>query len=47
VHVSLTPGNDFGEYQGDQYVRLSFASAESELEEGLRRLAIFMNSLNS
>jgi aspartate/methionine/tyrosine aminotransferase len=46
VHVALTPGNDFGEYQGDQYVRLSFASAESELEEGLRRLAIFMDRLN-
>jgi aspartate/methionine/tyrosine aminotransferase len=47
VHVALTPGNDFGEYQGDQYVRLCFASAESELEEGLRRLAIFMTRLNS
>jgi aspartate/methionine/tyrosine aminotransferase len=46
AHVALTPGNDFGEYQGDQYVRLSFASAESELEEGLRRLAIFMEHLD-
>jgi aspartate/methionine/tyrosine aminotransferase len=46
VHVALTPGNDFGEYQGDQYVRLSFASAESELEQGLHRLAVFMDSLN-
>jgi len=46
VHVALTPGNDFGEYQGDQYVRLSFASAESELEEGLHRLAIFMARLS-
>jgi aspartate/methionine/tyrosine aminotransferase len=47
VHVALTPGNDFGEFQGDQYVRLSFASAESKLEEGLHRLSIFMGSLNS
>jgi aspartate/methionine/tyrosine aminotransferase len=47
VHVALTPGNDFGEFQGDQYVRLCFASAESELEEGLHRLAIFMGSLNN
>ncbi len=47
AHVALTPGNDFGEYQGDQYVRLSFASAESELEEGLHRLAIFMARLNN
>jgi aspartate/methionine/tyrosine aminotransferase len=46
VHVALTPGNDFGEYQGDQYVRLSFASAESELEEGLNRLEIFMERLD-
>jgi aspartate/methionine/tyrosine aminotransferase len=47
AHVALTPGNDFGEYQGDEYVRLSFASAESELEEGLHRLAMFMDRLNS
>jgi aspartate/methionine/tyrosine aminotransferase len=46
VHVALTPGNDFGEFQGDKYVRLSFASAESELEEGLQRLATFMEGLN-
>jgi aspartate/methionine/tyrosine aminotransferase len=45
--VALTPGNDFGEYQGDQYVRLSFASGEAELEEGLQRLALFMERLNS
>ncbi|MDP5131172.1 MAG: aminotransferase class I/II-fold pyridoxal phosphate-dependent enzyme [Paraglaciecola sp.] len=47
AHVALTPGNDFGEYQGDQYVRLSFASAEAELEEGLARLAQFMQRLMS
>jgi aspartate/methionine/tyrosine aminotransferase len=47
AHVAITPGNDFGEYQGDQYVRLSFASAEAELEEGLQRLALFMQRLNS
>jgi aspartate/methionine/tyrosine aminotransferase len=45
AHVALTPGNDFGEFQGDHYVRLSFASAESELQEGLRRLEQFMQSL--
>ncbi|WP_342805970.1 aminotransferase class I/II-fold pyridoxal phosphate-dependent enzyme [Alteromonas sp. M12] len=45
AHVALTPGNDFGEYQGDHFVRLSFASAESELEEGLQRLAGFMKKL--
>lgn len=45
VHVSLTPGMDFGDYQDEQYVRLSFASAESELEEGLFRLKTFMEIL--
>jgi aspartate/methionine/tyrosine aminotransferase len=45
AHVALTPGNDFGEFQGNQFVRLSFASAESELEEGLTRLKKFMDCL--
>tara|TARA_R110002153_G_scaffold52597_1_gene147358 strand:+ start:8110 stop:9285 length:1176 start_codon:yes stop_codon:yes gene_type:complete len=45
AHVAMTPGNDFGEYQGDSYVRLSFASAESELQEGLVRLGGFMAKL--
>lgn len=47
AHVALTPGNDFGEQQGKQFVRLSFASIESELEEGLHRLKIFMERLNN
>jgi len=47
AHVALTPGNDFGEHQGKEFVRLSFASAESELEAGLHRLAMFMERLNS
>jgi len=45
AHVSLTPGNDFGEFEGDKYVRLSFASSESELKEGLTRLARFMDKI--
>lgn len=47
AHVALTPGNDFGELQGDKYVRLSFASAEAELEQGLQRLAQFMEQLRN
>ncbi len=47
AHVALTPSNDFSEQNDKQFVRLSFASAESELEEGLRRLAIFMASLHN
>ncbi|MCF2949417.1 aminotransferase class I/II-fold pyridoxal phosphate-dependent enzyme [Paraglaciecola aquimarina] len=46
VHVALTPSDDFSE-QHNQFVRLSYASAASELEEGLRRLAKFMASLNT
>lgn len=43
-HVALTPGNDFGEYNASQYVRLSFATEESRLIEGLNRLAQFVAS---
>lgn len=42
VHVALTPSDDFSAQQDKQFVRLSYASAESELEEGLRRLSKFM-----
>ena len=44
-HVALTPGNDFGTATGDAYVRLSFAAAEHELEEGVRRIGAFVASL--
>ena len=42
--VALTPGNDFGEHNASQYVRLSFATEESRLIEGLNRLAQFVAS---
>ncbi|NDW22264.1 aminotransferase class I/II-fold pyridoxal phosphate-dependent enzyme [Alteromonas hispanica] len=41
-HVALTPGNDFGEHNADNYVRLSFATNESDLIKGLERLARFV-----
>ena len=44
-HVALTPGNDFGEHNADQYVRLSFATSIERLNEGLSRLAKFVQSL--
>ena len=44
-HVALTPGNDFGEHNADQYVRLSFATSIERLNEGLSRLAKFVESL--
>jgi aspartate/methionine/tyrosine aminotransferase len=39
AHVALTPGRDFGPHAADRYVRLSFASSMSELDQALRRLA--------
>ncbi|QDG38789.1 aminotransferase class I/II-fold pyridoxal phosphate-dependent enzyme [Alteromonas mediterranea] len=44
-YVALTPGNDFGEHNADQYVRLSFATSIERLNEGLSRLAKFVQSL--
>jgi aspartate/methionine/tyrosine aminotransferase len=39
AHVALTPGRDFGPHAADRYVRLSFASSMSELEQAMHRLA--------
>jgi aspartate/methionine/tyrosine aminotransferase len=39
AHVALTPGRDFGPHAADRYLRLSFASSMSELEQALQRLA--------
>ncbi|WP_429933170.1 aminotransferase class I/II-fold pyridoxal phosphate-dependent enzyme [Alteromonas sp. 4B03] len=44
-HVALTPGNDFGEHNADHYVRLSFATSIERLNEGLTRLARFVEAL--
>jgi aspartate/methionine/tyrosine aminotransferase len=44
-YVALTPGNDFGEHNADNYVRLSFATSESDLIKGLNRLSQFVNEL--
>ena len=40
--VAVTPGVDFDTAYGDQYVRLSFAGSETELREGLDRLAAWL-----
>jgi aspartate/methionine/tyrosine aminotransferase len=39
AHVALTPGRDFGPHAAERYVRLSFASSMSELDQALQRLA--------
>lgn len=42
VHVSLTPGNDFGQCGATEHVRLSYAASVADLQEGLARLDRFM-----
>ena len=44
-YVALTPGNDFGEANASHYVRLSFATSDAELFEGLERIAAFVRPL--
>jgi aspartate/methionine/tyrosine aminotransferase len=39
AQVALTPGRDFGPAAGERYMRLSFASSMSELEDAIQRLA--------
>jgi aspartate/methionine/tyrosine aminotransferase len=39
AQVALTPGRDFGPAAGERYLRLSFASSMSELEDAVQRLA--------
>lgn len=43
-HVAVVPGEDFGGC-GGRHVRLSFACAEPQIDEGLDRLAAFVASL--
>jgi aspartate/methionine/tyrosine aminotransferase len=39
AQVALTPGRDFGPHFGERFLRLSFASSMSELEQAMQRLA--------
>ncbi len=41
AHVAVTPGVDFGE-GGEGYLRFSYAAAPEKIDEGLRRLAAYM-----
>ena len=43
VHVAITPGVDFDPVRGLKTIRLSYACSTSDLKEGLKRLAKFMN----
>jgi aspartate/methionine/tyrosine aminotransferase len=41
--LALVPGIDFDPEHGSKFIRLSFAGATSEIEEGLRRLGTWLN----
>lgn len=41
AHVAVTPGADFGE-GGEGYLRLSYATSPENIDEGLRRLAKYI-----
>jgi len=42
AHLAVTPGSGFGT---DGFIRISYAAAQSELEEGVRRLGSFLSKL--
>ena len=39
--VALTPGTDFGDFETDRYVRISYAQERSSLEQAVSRIAEF------
>ena len=43
-HVLTVPGNGFGS-NGEGFVRLSYATSEDNIREGLRRIRVFLDSL--
>jgi aspartate/methionine/tyrosine aminotransferase len=44
-YVAVVPGNDFGENQSERYIRLSYATELSQLEEAVKRIKRFTQSL--
>jgi aspartate/methionine/tyrosine aminotransferase len=38
AHVAITPGRDFGRAETERFVRLSYASSMTHLEEAVGRL---------
>jgi len=42
--VATTPGEDFGRYRAGQHVRLSYATSLEQLQEGIRRIARFLDA---
>ena len=42
-HVVMVPGEVFGE-NGKNYVRISFATSMETIQEGIKRLAVYMQT---
>lgn len=42
VGVAVTPGRDFGVYEAQRYVRFSYATNRTQLQEGVKRIAAFL-----
>lgn len=43
--VAVTPGIDFGAHRPERYVRFSYANTIENLQEGVRRIAEYVNAL--
>ncbi len=46
VHVAVTPGVDFGR-GGEGYLRFSYATSIADIEEGIKRLGLYINKERS
>ena len=44
-HVAITPGIDFGHHQADTYVRFSYTTELTKLEQAVERLTVFLRGL--
>jgi aspartate/methionine/tyrosine aminotransferase len=42
VGVAVTPGRDFGLNDAERYLRFAYTTDCSRLEEGVRRLAVWL-----
>ena len=42
--VAITPGLDFGDYLPQRHVRISYANTLEKLQEGIRRMAQFLQA---
>jgi aspartate/methionine/tyrosine aminotransferase len=41
--VAITPGLDFGHYRPETHVRFAYTTSLENLEEGVKRLAMFVS----